>query len=256
MSHVDIQEIINLSSQAANAILRVYQKMELTSTVKTDKTPLTEADQISHDIITAGLKSLYPHIPIISEESSTNMEYETRKRFDFFFLVDPLDGTKEFLNRNGEFTINIALIHKDSPVLGVVHAPVSKSIYYAEKGRGAFKINNQLQTQLVAKNNLKDTITITLSRSHQCPATAEYLEKLNRDGNSFQLITAGSALKFALLAEGKADVYPRFSPTMEWDTAAGHAILLETGKQITEIGTARTLKYNKRELVNPGFIAA
>lgn len=255
MKKPDIQELISLSKQAADAILSIYRQSSFVVNLKADKSLLTQADLESHAIICEGLKKICPDIPIISEESFEQYPYEIRKNWPSFFLVDPLDGTKEFVNRNDEFTINIALIHHGKPIMGVVHAPALNIIYYAEHHHGAYKIMQdkpiKLSTQL--SNNSKH-LTVAISRSHSCEKTENFLEHLKTQGKQVMTCAAGSALKFGLIAEGMADIYPRFTPTMEWDTAAGHVLINEMGKSLSLIETNQSLHYNKIDLKNPGFI--
>src|SRR5205085_522473 len=171
---------------------------------------------------------------------------------EYFFLVDPLDGTKEFIQRNGEFTINIALIRKNKPVLGVIHVPVLDITYYAEENKGCYKMFNGQITQLNPLSSTSNQLRVVTSRSHVCDATKEWLATLQEQGKEITIVTAGSALKFGLIAEGSADIYPRFAPTMEWDTAAGQVIVNEVGKEVMVVGSNQPLLYNKESLLNPG----
>ena len=212
------------------------------------------------------LKELSPDIPIISEESK-RIPYEARKRWTLFWLVDPLDGTKEFIKRNGEFTVNIALIEKDTPVLGVIYVPVKKLLYFASKGQGAYKVdcvrdvNDQNNfNELITKGLrlplecTKGVFTIIGSRSHMSKETEQYVDTMKHKYGRVDMISAGSSLKLCMVAEGQVDVYPRFASTMEWDTAAGHVIAEEAGAKVVNAKTKERLKYNKKELLNPWFL--
>ncbi len=255
MTKVEIQQIITISRAAGLRVMAIYQEAQFAVTEKADNSPLTQADMESHAVIVEALNTLYPSIPVISEEASEAHDYASRKNWDTFFLVDPLDGTKEFVSRNGEFTINIALIREGKPVLGVVYAPALDVLYYAEQGQGAYKIQQQSHIKLVPQikeNNA--ALRVVTSRSHSCEKTNAFLLELKSQGKQVTTLSAGSALKFGLIAEGSADIYPRFTPTMEWDTAAGHVLINEVGKKLTLIGSDEVLQYNKSDLRNPGFI--
>lgn len=252
---------IKLSIEAGRAILRVYQG-DFSIDRKSDDSPLTLADITSHKIISEGLSST--GIPLLSEEGK-DIPYEIRRRWDFFWLIDPLDGTKEFIKRNGEFTVNISLIQGSRPVLGVIYAPVTGLLYFALKGKGAFKasINNSNVEAAIAHSqrlplNCRDkssSLRIIASRSHLSAETEAYINELKGRYRDISFLSAGSSLKFCLIAEGKADIYPRFAPTMEWDTAAGEIIVEEAGGEVLDAETGQPLKYNKKNLNNPYFIA-
>ena len=220
-----------------------------------DNSPVTEADKNSNKIIIEGLIKHYPKIPYISEETK-QVPYEERRYWSHFWLIDPLDGTKEFIKRNGEFTINIALIEDQSPVLGVIYVPVKETFYFAQKGKGSFKIVNESTPQAIRASLKTDPkkLIIAGSRSHGAEALKAYIEKQKTKFKEVQVLSAGSSLKFCLVAEGKADVYPRTGPTFEWDTAAGHAIVLESGKAVYEFESGKPLLYNKENLLNSWFI--
>lgn len=229
----------------------IYQS-DFSDTIKSkkDKSPVTIADKKANDFIVAQLHNISPDIPVIAEES-LQIDYKDRMNFKYFWLVDPLDGTKEFINKNGDFTVNIALIEKDSPVLGVVFVPVGNKLYWAYRGGKSFmKISSKIEKISVSKHE-NDKTRILLSRSHLDKKTIEYLRNFDNPTVNYR----GSALKFLLIAEGLADLYFRFTPTMEWDTAASHIILKEAGGNIFDIDSGLELKYNKTSLVNPGFIA-
>jgi len=255
MKYPDIEHIISLSEKAAKCIVAIYREPSFAVSIKSDKSLLTLADTESHAIICEDLAQYYPDIPVISEESTEFYSHDARQAWEYFFLVDPLDGTKEFVNRNDEFTINIALIHKDRPVMGVINAPALGVIYYAEQGKGAFKITKNKKIKLPFMSPKKEeTVTVAVSRSHFCQQTERFLEDLKNQRKNVSTISAGSALKFGLVAEGRADMYPRFTPTMEWDTAAGQVLVNEVGKRVWVMGWDDELRYNKKDLRNSGFL--
>ena len=242
------EELIDIGAEAGRAILDIYHD-GIVVTYKEDRSPLTMADQRSHAVITTRLKKVTPDIPVISEEGA-DIPYEERSEWGSFWLVDPLDGTKEFIKRNGEFTVNIALIERDRPVMGVVYVPVKDVLYYAEKGKGAFKVEGGETTRLKVREKVDKGYIVAESRSHRTPEIEEFLKRIPVQ----ERISAGSSLKFCLVAEGKADLYPRFGPTMEWDTAAGQCLVEEAGGKV--IGRdGGPLSYNRRELRHNGFIA-
>jgi 3'(2'), 5'-bisphosphate nucleotidase len=253
MTNVDIQKIIEISRAAGLRVMAIYHEVQIDVSKKADNSPLTQADMESNAVIVESLNHFYPSIPVISEEASVGQDYQLRKNWDTFFLVDPLDGTKEFISRNGEFTINIALVKQGRPVLGVVYAPALDVLYYAEHGQGAYKIQKESHIKLVPQR--KDAVfRVVTSRSHSCEKTNAFLAELKSQGKQVATLSSGSALKFGLIAEGTANIYPRFTPTMEWDTAAGHVLINEVGKKLTLIGSDDVLQYNKSDLRNPGFI--
>ena len=218
---------------------------------KTDRTPLTRADISSHEIICSRLAGLTPEIPVLSEESG-DIPYSTRKNWDLYWLVDPLDGTREFIKRNGEFTVNIALIRDNYPILGVIYAPVMELCYYAAKNEGAYKQGNgAADTRLRAKTSKADALVVAGSRSHGNQRQQAFFRKM---GDKVETLAMGSSLKFCLVAEGSADIYARFGPTSEWDSAAGQCIVEEAGGRVTDTGFNR-LRYNSKEsLINPDFL--
>lgn len=259
-------ELLRVSRQAGNAILEVYNS-DFTVQQKDDKSPLTLADRRSHEIIAAGLAGLqeWP-LPLLSEEGR-NIVYDERKGWDMFWLVDPLDGTKEFVKRNGEFTVNIALIRNGRPILGVIYIPVKNVFYFASEGLGAYKLDNSnklssntleailndsVMLPLVTRHS--SLITVIGSRSHMSVETERFVNDLKARHEKVDFMAAGSSLKFCLIAEGKADVYPRFGPTMEWDTAAGQVIVEQAGGRVLRAGSQEPLSYNKESLLNPSFI--
>lgn len=251
---MDFEKLLAIAVQAAEAasieILKIYNSSDFQIDVKGDHSPLTRADKKSHDVIERILKEA--NLPILSEEGK-DIPYDTRKTWKHFWLIDPLDGTKEFIKRNGEFTVNVALIEDQTPVLGVVAVPVTGDVYYACKGLGAYLKRTDFEATLSKRapaDLSKKGLRIVASRSHMNQETENFIQQLD----SPELISAGSSLKFMLLASGAADVYPRFAPTMEWDTAAPHAILTEVGLSVLQQGKDQPLRYNKNDLLNPHFI--
>lgn len=254
LEKIDVTKIIEITREAGTEIMRIYNTDDFAVVDKSDNSPLTKADKASNEIIINRLKEYYPEIPIISEENKT-VEYNTRKNWDWFWLVDPLDGTKEFIKKNGEFTVNIALVHNGNPVMGVVGIPARNEVYYAVQGNGAYKIHADGKQSALKINAPKpDSIALIGSRSHPSPEFDAYLKDMESKYANVEFVPAGSSLKFCLVAEGKADVYPRLGPTMEWDTAAGHAVVLEAGARVKVYGQTMDLKYNKENLLNPFFI--
>lgn len=244
-------EITSLAVRAGEEIMKVYSR-EFSVEYKEDSSPLTEADTASHRVIAEGLAALFPQIPVISEEGE-EIPWDERKPFKSFWLVDPLDGTKEFIKRNGEFTVNIALIEGSSPVLGVIYVPAKGVLYYGEKGKGAFKqvrggIPVKLGRYLLEPGS---PVRAVVSRSHSSAGVEEFLKAYDVSST----VEAGSSLKFCLVAEDTADLYPRFNPTWEWDTAAGHAIA-EAAGCLVAMPDGSPLTYNKESLKNPGFVVS
>jgi 3'(2'), 5'-bisphosphate nucleotidase len=241
---------IRAAERAGSEILKVYYTNDFQIEVKGDQSPLTLADRQAHRVISEELSST--GLPLLSEEGKA-IPYDERRLWDYFWLVDPLDGTKEFLKRNGEFTVNIALIHQQKPVLGVVAVPVTGDLYYASKQGGAFVKRNSQTHRLPVLSGagfINSQVRVVASRSHLNEETTAYINTLKNP----VLLSKGSSLKFMLIAEGLADVYPRFAPTMEWDTAAAHAIVSEVGYGVYKKDTAQELVYNKQDLLNPYFV--
>ena len=241
--------LIDLAREAGVKILEFYtEDMEVTT--KKDESPLTKADLAAHHIIVDGLRALTPDIPIISEETGVP-EYSVRNTWNKFWIVDPLDGTKEFIKRNGEFTVNIALIEDGEPVIGVVYAPAMDVMYYAEKGKGAFKQDGDKETVQIFSSRADKTKPISLieSRSHGSQELEDYLEK--EQLTISERVKSGSSLKICLVAEGVADIYPRLAPTMEWDVAAGDCVYRNSAKEGTH---PSELRYNKENLLNNSFV--
>jgi len=247
-------EVAQITQRAGAAILSVYESEDFGVEHKADDSPLTRADKAANDVIEAGLQALDFQAPVISEESEAPT-YEARSGYDRFWLVDPLDGTKEFIKRNGDFTVNIALIENGKPVLGAVFVPVTNETFYAAEGKGAWEINLETGNPsriLAAAFTLQDVnLRIVASRSHLNEATKTFMERFDRP----EVVQRGSSLKIMELARGNAHVYPRLGPTMEWDTGAAHAILLEAGGKLVDDTTGKELHYNKESLLNPHFIA-
>jgi len=244
-----LERVIELVRTASSRVLEVYRRaFEVTR--KDDGSPLTEADMASHAVLVEGLRDLLPDTPVISEESSHAIL--TSQPGERFWLVDPLDGTKEFINRNGEFTVNVALVERGAPRLGVVSAPAIGTIYAGIVGQTVFRIDPSGKRETIAVNaDVSRGLVVVGSRLHGDPELMEqYLQ--GRDVREF--IAAGSSLKFCRIAEGSADLYPRFGRTMEWDTAAGHAVLLAAGGQVETLDGA-PLVYGKPGLDNPHFVA-
>ena len=252
----ELLKISNISVEAGRIILDFYNK-NLNITFKADESPLTQADLASHKLITDSIKKITPNIPILSEEEF--IEWDLRKKWKKYWLIDPLDGTKEFIKKNGEFTVNIALIENNRPILGVIYAPASNELYFAKKNFGSYKIltNKQLNTldnakKISIKINKTNKVKIIGSRSHSNPILQKWVSK---NFNDFQILQKGSSLKFCLIAEGFADIYPRFGPTSEWDIAAGHIILEEAGGKLKSIYNKEILYNEKEDILNPNFFA-
>jgi 3'(2'), 5'-bisphosphate nucleotidase len=249
LNQIDIQDIVTIAKEAGKVIMQVY-KQDFEVEYKQDSSPLTLADKKANDIIEDGLNQLSVNLPILSEEGN-DIPYEDRKHWEYFWLVDPLDGTKEFVKKNDEFTVNIALIHKDKPVLGVVYAPALDVCYWAKQGEGAFKDGKTLPLKAESQRN---TYKIVASRSHMSDETQAFIDAIDIDKEK-ELISIGSSLKICLVAEGEADIYPRLGPTMEWDTGAAHAIVNESGGQLNDQKNNNVLKYNTSEkLLNNYFV--
>lgn len=256
LQSIDISCILAIAKEAGEKIMAVYNGKEYFVESKDDSSPLTMADKASHVFIKDSLEKFYSGIPILSEEGGY-VPYEERKKWRHFWLVDPLDGTKEFIKRNGEFTVNIALMHDNKPVLGVIYAPAKGEAFYAIKGSGAYKIDGDgTRGRLSTTTAPNGSVTIVASRSHKTPELENYVEGLKKRYGNIDYVSSGSSLKFCLVAEGKAHIYPRLGPTMEWDTAAGQVIVEEANGKVRATGSESSLKYNKENLLNPNFIAS
>jgi 3'(2'), 5'-bisphosphate nucleotidase len=265
MSTLDslLEMAVQAAAEAGDRIMEVYAGHEFGITWKPDESPLTLADQSAHDAITQVLKQT--GIPVLSEEGS-EIAFAERSKWKLFWLVDPLDGTKEFINRNGDFTVNIALIEDGHPVLGVIVVPVERKLYYGLRGTGAFRIDaygdeslpenfrKKIRRVRLPEKPDERNYTVVGSRSHMNDETTRFIGVLQMQYPDLCFQSRGSSLKFCLLAEGKADLYPRFGPTMEWDTAAGHALVLAAGFEVVHTDGNSPLMYNKKSLLNPWFL--
>jgi len=264
-----LKACVKSALNAGRAILDVYDAPDMEVEKKSDDSPLTLADRRAHDIIMKGINNL--GIPVLSEEGR-NIPYEERSQWPHMWVVDPLDGTKEFIKRNGEFTVNIALVEKGVPTLGVVYVPVADCLYFADLEQGTFKIDRcreagidekgiddigsliEKAVRLPAAMDADRPFTIMGSRSHATPELEAYVEEMRRKHGEVNFISAGSSLKICRVAEGAADIYPRLGPTMEWDTAAGQAVAVASGAQVVRHDDGKPLAYNKENLLNPWFI--
>lgn len=251
---------INAALLAGRAIMEVYQT-DFDVEFKNDNSPLTRADKQSHLIISRQLSET--GIPLLSEEGF-NIDYKVRKKWNIFWLIDPLDGTKEFVRRNGDFTVNIALIENCRPEMGVIYVPVTDELFFGNKKNGAFKVVNvsaynqieELKKAALQLPLIDSFPVVVASRSHINKETSDFIENLKKTKPDIQILSRGSSLKICIVAENKQAVYPRFTPTMEWDTAAGHAILRSAGGEIVLAeNQEKELIYNKENLLNPQFIA-
>lgn len=245
-----IASVVAIALDAGRAIMAVYQS-EIAVSHKEDNSPLTQADLAAHDIIMSGLAALQPELPVISEESAS-IPFEERKQWNRYWLVDPLDGTREFIKRNGEFTVNIALIDDHQPVMGVVYAPALDLLFFSAKGEGAYRQLGDKQPQSIHARAFDPTqVTVAGSRSHAGERLLGFLDRIG----PHMLISMGSSLKICLVAEGRADVYPRLGLTSEWDTAAAQCVLEEAGGRLMDTD-GHVLRYNAKEsLLNPEFFA-
>ena len=253
---------IHAAKDAGKAILKIYDE-DFDITYKEDASPLTEADKASNSVINEALTGL--DIPLISEENK-QLAYSERKNWDICWIVDPLDGTKEFIKKNGEFTVNIALCINGRPNFGVIYVPVKRELYYADVEQAvAYKTildkdHNLPEELFVPENQIfpikpsKGTLKVVASRSHMNADTQQFIENAKNSYDKIEIVSKGSSLKFCLVAEGKAHVYPRYAPTMEWDTAAGQAICEAVGLKVISQNTQEDLRYNKENLLNPYFI--
>jgi 3'(2'), 5'-bisphosphate nucleotidase len=247
---------IKAAIKAGKEILDVYYNSDFGVEFKSDNSPLTIADRRAHNVITAVLSET--KLPVLSEEGRT-IPYNERKNWKLFWLVDPLDGTKEFVKRNDEFTVNIALVESNSPIAGVVYVPVTKELFWGNV-KGSFKAMVENENEILGNIQQlpfiieRKNFVVAGSKSHMNPETEKYIQSLDTKGKPVELKSKGSALKICMVAEGFAEVYPRLAPTMEWDTAAGHAIVKFAGKEIVQYENNKPLVYNKENLLNPWFI--
>ncbi len=250
LEKIDLDAVVSVAREAGDAIMEIYQR-DFSIEYKDDKSPLTEADTHSNKIIVEALQKLYTDIPILSEEGKS-IDYDERKGWEYFWLIDPIDGTKEFIKKNDEFTVNIALIHNDTPVLGVVYAPALGDMYFSKQGEGAYKNDHKLP--LKTNEHPEKELKVVASKSHLSEETQEFIDDLASKTEHIEQVSKGSSLKLCMVAEGEADIYPRLAPTMEWDTGAAHAVVLESGKQVVQFKNNKPVVYNKENLLNPWFI--
>lgn len=254
----DLARAIEAALKAGEVIMEIYHNEDFSVVLKNDSSPLTQADTQAHKTIK---KSLGPSFPMLSEEGS-KIDYLERKNWSKFWMIDPIDGTKEFIKRNGEFTVNIALIENQIPIMGVVYAPALKTLYFAEKGLGSFKAEgiesiedlNHLNTIDLSNCTYPKSYTLVVSKSHMNEETQNYVDRKEEEYGEIICKSYGSSLKICKVADGSAHCYPRFGPTMEWDTAAAHAIAIFAKCKLTKIDLSTDLCYNKEDLLNPYFI--
>lgn len=258
----DLPEIaVEASLEAGKRIMEIYENEDFEVDFKGDDSPLTKADLASHEIIMRHLKET--QIPVLSEEGK-NLSYDERKDWKKLWIVDPIDGTKEFIKRNGEFTVNIALVENEKPILGVIYVPALKTIYFADAHTGSLKaeeISESMSFESIYEKSEKlplksdrTKFTVVASKSHLSPETVEYIDGLKKEHGEVESISKGSSLKLCMVAEGAADEYPRFAPTMEWDTAAGQAICTYAGKTVYDHKTDKEMLYNRENLLNNWFL--
>lgn len=257
-----LKTAINAAIKGGEAIMQVYNS-DFEVEKKSDNSPLTIADTNCNQVIEQFLKET--NFPILSEEGAS-INFAERKKWKYSWLVDPLDGTKEFIKRNGEFTVNIAMIFGGEPIMGVIYVPVKQHLYFAMEGLGSYKmISKSLvknlddlvlsATRLPIKNN-RDNYVIVGSRSHMSKETELFFKEKKKQFGNVEVLAVGSSLKLCMVAEGRADVYPRYAPTMEWDTGAGHAIAKFAGFSVTKYNSSDDLVYNKKDLINPWFLVS
>jgi 3'(2'), 5'-bisphosphate nucleotidase len=254
---------IRATLEAGQEIMKVYNSDNFQVEIKADNSPLTQADRAAHNKIMEYLQQT--SIPVLSEEGRT-IPWDERKQWRQLWIVDPLDGTKEFIKRNGDFTVNIALVQDGIPIFGLVYLPVEKTLYMGLKDKGAFKIKNITTFESISVDEWEKTairlpdyqgnrpFSVVASLSHMSPETQEFIDELKIKHHDLQLFSRGSSLKLCAVAEGSADVYPRFAPTMEWDTAAGQALVEAAGGKVLQVN-GEPLTYNRKDLLNPFFIA-
>jgi 3'(2'), 5'-bisphosphate nucleotidase len=256
-----LKTAINASVEGGHAIMEVYAS-DFAVEHKEDKSPLTLVDKNCNDAIEEFL--IETNIPILSEEGA-KIPFSVRKEWEYSWLVDPLDGTKEFVKRNGEFTVNIALIHNGNPIMGVIYVPVKEELYFALEGLGSYKKSDfrdevgDLETLISNSDSLpishsRESYTIVGSRSHMSVETEEFFEQKKQEHGNVEVMAVGSSLKLCMVAEGKADAYPRYAPTMEWDTGAGDAICRMAGFKVLQYNSNIPVEYNKENLLNPWFL--
>ena len=259
---MNTSDLIDLAQTAAikagNEIMNVFNNSEFSVKLKSDSSPLTIADQRAHKVIAEYLKAT--KIPVLSEEGEVR-NFSVRRKWELFWLVDPLDGTKEFINRNDDFTVNIALIRNQAPIGGVVYVPVTKYLYRADNN-GSFrgivqdKDYSLCDVQKLPIVTNRGNFVVVRSRSHMSAETETFIQSLDTNGKPIEVKSKGSSLKICMVAEGNADVYPRLAPTMEWDIAAGHAIANFAGKTVCQYPGNKPIQYNKENLLNPWFVVS
>ncbi|WP_405199744.1 3'(2'),5'-bisphosphate nucleotidase CysQ [Christiangramia sp. LLG6405-1] len=257
----NLEIAIIASLRAGKRIMEIYENEDFEVDFKGDDSPLTKADLASHQIIMQHLSAT--DIPVLSEEGR-DLSYEERKNWSSLWIVDPIDGTKEFIKKNGEFTVNIALVRDQKPVMGVIYVPALKELYYAAENMGSFKVDDivdfsgmktlEASAVKLPKKNLNKKFTVVASKSHLSEETKDYISQLEEKHGEVVSISKGSSLKLCMVAEGKADEYPRFAPTMEWDTAAGQAICTFAGKTVHDHNTGEEMLYNRENLLNNWFL--
>jgi 3'(2'), 5'-bisphosphate nucleotidase len=255
-----LQTAIKAALKAGKTIIEIYNSDDFGLETKTDNSPLTKADKAAHEIISSCLKDF--KIPILSEEGK-EIPYQERKNWEKLWIVDPIDGTKEFIKRNGEFTVNIALIENNLPIMGVIYVPALTTLYYSDD-KTAYKLENVTADNFESEvtNVIKlpcqkvenKTIKVVASKSHLSPETQEFIDHLKTKHEEVNTISKGSSLKLCMVAEGTADFYPRYAPTMEWDTAAGQAICIASGCDVIDYKTNKTMTYNRKNLLNNWFL--
>lgn len=257
-----LKTAINASIAGGHAIMKIYTS-DFEVEYKEDESPLTLADKVCNEVIVQFLQK--SRIPILSEEGA-KIPYSERKNWEYSWLVDPLDGTKEFVKRNGEFTVNIAMIHNGNPIMGVIYAPVKEELYFAFEGLGSYKIIkssliDNLEGLISESNKLpiyckRNNYIVVGSRSHMTAETEEFFKDKKKEHENIEILAIGSSLKLCMIAEGKADAYPRYAPTMEWDTGAGHAIVKCAGFSVKKYKSSNDVIYNKEDLLNPWFLVS
>ncbi|TFB14189.1 3'(2'),5'-bisphosphate nucleotidase CysQ [Filobacillus milosensis] len=264
MKHVNLYDLYKVTIDAGKEILGVYGQ-DFDVEFKDDDSPLTQADQRAHHSIMKGLKKINSRIPVLSEEGQ-EIPYEERKDWKEFWLVDPLDGTKEFIKKNGEFTVNIALIEGGYPSVGMIYAPALDTLYFGVIGKGAYKLEKAASAEVMNEEKLlqkseplpelrdSSVTRVVASRSHMSDETEAFIKELETKHEVVEVVSSGSSLKFCLVAEGKADYYPRFAPTMEWDTGAGQAIVEATGGKVIRYKDKERFYYNRENLLNGWFL--
>lgn len=263
MNEIELVKLRDLAIKAAikagNRIMEIYENEDFEVDMKSDDSPLTKADIASHNIIIDELMD--SGVPVLSEEGKS-IPYDERSSWKVLWIVDPIDGTKEFIKRNGEFTVNIALIQNQVPIAGVVYAPAIDELYFSDAKNGAFlatgsnahSVETALQNSVNLPSEKPEIYTVVASRSHMSPETEEFVNELKQEHHSLKLISKGSSLKLCMVARGRANCYPRFAPTMEWDTAAGQAICNHAGFTVTDWTTKEPMLYNREELLNNWFL--